>query len=286
MNQARPVRPSYHALLQTVAAMDLLPRRFGECVALAEFKQEILAMIFKLRRQGRLRQTLNQLRRLASIVRDRLSVDTWRILNQLHHGVRTPNVRVQLDAALALLNRTIMELAAFSGMEMENMTRGNGWRFLDIGRRLERSVNLVHLVRAALSAAGASDAVLEPLLEIADSSMTYRRRYYTQAQLAPVLDLLLADEGNPRSLAFQVNAMAGHIDRLPRPPHAWVSVYSPGTGWTDVDPTNNLVPANRHITLAWGRDFNDVSPVRGVILGGGDHVVRVAVDVVASGGEP
>ncbi len=286
MNQARPVRPSYHALLQTVAAMDLLPRRFGECVALAEFKQEILAMIFKLRRQGRLRQTLNQLRRLASIVRDRLSVDTWRILNQLHHGVRTPNVRVQLDAALALLNRTIMELAAFSGMEMENMTRGNGWRFLDIGRRLERSVNLVHLVRAALSAAGASDAVLEPLLEIADSSMTYRRRYYTQAQLAPVLDLLLADEGNPRSLAFQVNAMAGHIDRLPRPPHAWVSVYSPGTGWTNVDPTNNLVPANRHITLAWGRDFNDVSPVRGVILGGGDHVVRVAVDVVASGGEP
>jgi uncharacterized alpha-E superfamily protein len=71
-----------------------------------------------------------------------------------------------------------------------------------------------------LSATGASDAVLEPLLEIADSSMTYRRRYYAQAQLAPVLDLLLADDGNPRSLAFQVNAMASHIDRLPRPPHA------------------------------------------------------------------
>jgi uncharacterized alpha-E superfamily protein len=127
---------------------------------------------------------------------------------------------VQLDAALALLNHTIMELAAFSGMEMENMTRGNGWRFLDIGRRLERSVNLVNLVRAALSATGASDAVLEPLLEIADSSMTYRRRYYAQAQLAPVLDLLLADDGNPRSLAFQVNAMAAHIDRLPRPASA------------------------------------------------------------------
>jgi uncharacterized alpha-E superfamily protein len=212
--------PELSALLQTMAAMDLLPHRFGERVALAELEQEILAMIFKQRRQGSLRQTLNQLRRFASIVRDRLSVDTWRILNQLHHGVRTPNERVQLDAALALLNRTIMELAAFSGMEMENMTRGNGWRFLDIGRRLERSVNLVHLVRAALSATGASDAVLEPLLEIADSSMTYRRRYYAQAQLAPVLDLLLADDGNPRSLAFQVNAMASHIDRLPRPPHA------------------------------------------------------------------
>ena len=274
MNQARPVRPSYHALLQTMAAMDLLPRRFGECVALAEFKQEILAMIFKLRRQGRLRQTLNQLRRFASIVRDRLSVDARRILNQLHHGVRTPNARVQLDAALALLNHTIMEMA--------NMTRGNGWRFLDIGRQLEQSVNLV---RAALSTTGASDALLEPLLEIADSSMTCRCRDYTQAHLAPVLHLLLADDGDPRFLAFQVNAMDGHIDRLPRPPHAWVSVYSPGTGWIDVDPTNNLVPANRHITQAWGRDFNDVSPVRGVILGGGDHVVRMAVHVVTSGGE-
>ena len=149
-----------------------------------------------------------------------LSVDTWRILNQLHHGVRTPHTWVQLDDALALLNRAIMELAAFSGMEMENMTRGNGWTFLDIGRRLERSVNLVSLVRAALTSTGASDAVLEPLLEIADSSMTYRRWYYAQAQLAPVLDLLLADDGNPHSLAFQVKAMAGHIERLPHPPNA------------------------------------------------------------------
>jgi transglutaminase-like putative cysteine protease len=63
--------------------------------------------------------------------------------------------------------------------------------------------------------------------------------------------------------------------------HAWVSVYCPGPGWIDVDPTNNLAPANRHITLAWGRDFSDVSPIRGVILGGGEHAVKVAVDVVA-----
>jgi uncharacterized alpha-E superfamily protein len=134
--------------------------------------------------------------------------------------VRTPSAAVQLDTALALLNRTIMDLAAFSGMEMENMTRGHGWRFLDIGRRVERSIQLVTLVRAALSTTGASDAVLEPLLEIADSSMTYRRRYYAQAQFTPVLDLLLGDDTNPRSLAFQLNALADHIDHLPQPPHA------------------------------------------------------------------
>jgi uncharacterized circularly permuted ATP-grasp superfamily protein/uncharacterized alpha-E superfamily protein len=212
--------PELSALLHTLVAMDLLAARFGERVALADLEQEILAMIFKQRRHGSLRQTLNQLRGFASIVRDRLSVDTWRILNQLHHGVRTPDARMQLDTALALLNRTILDLAAFSGMEMENMTRGHGWRFLDIGRRLERSVHLVGLVRAALSTTGEMDTVLEPLLEIADSSMTYRRRYYAQAHLAPVLDLLLIDDSNPRSLAFQLNALSDHIDHLPQSPHA------------------------------------------------------------------
>jgi transglutaminase-like putative cysteine protease len=98
-----------------------------------------------------------------------------------------------------------------------------------------------------------------------------------------------------RSLRLPARYISGYLETQPAPgqprlagtdaSHAWVSVYSPGAGWIDVDPTNNLVPANRHITLAWGRDFSDVSPIRGVILGGGDHVVRVAVDVVASGGE-
>ncbi|MBV8553456.1 MAG: transglutaminase family protein [Acidobacteriaceae bacterium] len=61
--------------------------------------------------------------------------------------------------------------------------------------------------------------------------------------------------------------------------HAWVSVYCPGAGWLDVDPTNNLVPSQNHVTLAWGRDYGDVSPLRGVILGGRDHTLKVAVDV-------
>ena len=63
--------------------------------------------------------------------------------------------------------------------------------------------------------------------------------------------------------------------------HAWVSVFCPGSGWIDVDPTNDLVVQQRHITLAWGRDYDDVSPIKGVILGGGRHSLAVAVDVVA-----
>lgn len=61
--------------------------------------------------------------------------------------------------------------------------------------------------------------------------------------------------------------------------HAWVSVWSPGIGWVDFDPTNNLVPGDEHITLAWGRDYGDVSPINGFIVGGGEHDVTVAVNV-------
>jgi transglutaminase-like putative cysteine protease len=61
--------------------------------------------------------------------------------------------------------------------------------------------------------------------------------------------------------------------------HAWVSVYCPGSGWLDVDPTNNVVPSNGHVTLAWGRDYGDVSPLHGLVLGGGDHTLKVAVDM-------
>jgi transglutaminase-like putative cysteine protease len=62
--------------------------------------------------------------------------------------------------------------------------------------------------------------------------------------------------------------------------HAWVSVFCPVLGWVDFDPTNNVQPGLEHITLAWGRDFSDVSPLRGVILGGGGHDPEVRVTVL------
>jgi transglutaminase-like putative cysteine protease len=63
--------------------------------------------------------------------------------------------------------------------------------------------------------------------------------------------------------------------------HAWLSVYCGSAGWVDADPTNNQVPSDKHILLAWGRDYDDVSPIKGVILGGGEHTVSVAVEVTA-----
>ena len=92
-----------------------------------------------------------------------------------------------------------------------------------------------------------------------------------------------------RSLNLAARYMSGYLRTIPPPgrprlkgadaSHAWVSVYCPGAGWLDADPTNNLVPSESHVTLAWGRDYGDVSPVRGVIVGGLDHTLKVAVDM-------
>src|SRR5690606_31124234 len=108
------------------------------------------------------------------------------------------------------------DLSAFAGMEMENMTRGHGWRFLDLGRRVERADSLVSWLKAAVTPAPRNDEVFGPLLEICDSSMTFRRRYHTRPHLAPILDLLVADETNPRSLMWQLQQMSRHASLLPR----------------------------------------------------------------------
>jgi transglutaminase-like putative cysteine protease len=93
-----------------------------------------------------------------------------------------------------------------------------------------------------------------------------------------------------RSLGLPARYVSGYLRTYPPPgrarligadvSHAWVSAYCPGAGWLDVDPTNNLIPFQSHVTLSWGRDYGDVSPVRGVILGGRDHKVDVGVDMV------
>ena len=92
-----------------------------------------------------------------------------------------------------------------------------------------------------------------------------------------------------RSVNIAARYVSGYLRTYPPPgqprlvgadaSHAWLSAYCPGIGWLDMDPTNNIVPSNGHVVLAWGRDYGDVSPLRGLILGGGDHTLKVAVDM-------
>jgi transglutaminase-like putative cysteine protease len=94
-----------------------------------------------------------------------------------------------------------------------------------------------------------------------------------------------------RSLGLAARYVSGYLETRPPPgrprlvgadaSHAWASVYVPELGWLDIDPTNDVVPGDRHVTLAWGRDFSDASPLRGVVLGGGAQRLRVSVDVEA-----
>ncbi len=209
------------ALLQVLVTLQVLPDEFAGNVWLRKLEEDMLDLIAQQSPHAGLRSTLNEVRRIATVVRDRLSVDTWRILSLLQHDVRLRHGRIQFEEVLAHLNRIITDLAAFSGMEMENMTRGHGWRFLNLGRRLERSINLISVLRSGLAIAHhAGDAIVEPLLEIADSSLTYRRRYFAQPRMVPALVLLLADETNARALAFQLAAASEHIVHLPRDPRA------------------------------------------------------------------
>lgn len=92
-----------------------------------------------------------------------------------------------------------------------------------------------------------------------------------------------------RCLGLPARYVSGYLETLPPPgqeklqgadaSHAWLAVYSPGQGWVDFDPTNNVIPGVQHITTAWGRDYGDVTPLRGIIYGGGTHTLNVAVDV-------
>ena len=116
-----------------------------------------------------------------------------------------------------MLTASLELLSAFSGMERENITRGSGWLFISIGRRLERAIYLTRQLREIAQPLGEQDwPLLEYLLEVQDSSMTYRTRYYTTLQPLAVLDVLMADDKNPRSLGFQLSHIADLYSKLPR----------------------------------------------------------------------
>ena len=188
----------------------------GEKPAAAE--REVLAMIYDPADASGLVSNIHQVRRVAWLLRDRISVDAWLILNQLDQqfSAQPPSDEFRVTTAQDRLNHAIITLSAFGGLVMESMTRGDGWRFLDIGRRLERAIQMVELLRNGLpKEAFGGVGVLEAILEMADSSITYRSRYLTSVQVDLVLDLLLVDEANPRSIAFQLARLREHIGELP-----------------------------------------------------------------------
>src|SRR5579862_4025649 len=180
---------------------------------------ELKLLLEESRSPGGLYSTLQLMQGVARSVRDRISNDTWRVMNSLAEDAVWPK---QLDGTglteiVQRLNAMVATLASFGGLASESMTRGQVWLFMDMGRRLERAINMVGLLRSTLITPVREDgSLLEAILEVGDSFMTYRRRYLANLQLAPVIDLLLCDETNPRSVVFQYVMLQEHVEALPR----------------------------------------------------------------------
>jgi uncharacterized circularly permuted ATP-grasp superfamily protein/uncharacterized alpha-E superfamily protein len=209
-------------LLNLLRAGNSIPQAVDNGESIPLYRELAAQLEDALYRQDRPESVIAVFKRVqmaARQVRDRLSLDSWRVINRLEGFADQP-----VGDPLEHLDNTLFTLSAFSGLAMESMTRGLGWRFMDMGRRVERALNQTGLIRVGLpQICSESRSILEALLEVFDSIMTYRARYRTTFQLAPVLDLLLVDESNPKSLAFQVNQLAVHVADLPRqsdPPDA------------------------------------------------------------------
>ena len=203
---ARSPAASARAAVTESDATDAIERQVREVLSRSDLPYGLL-------------DTLRHLARTAELTRDWLSVEAWQTLSRLPFEAVPHENEDPVNLALALdrLERGLRTLAAFSGMEMENMTRDYGWRFLDMGRRIERATHLSRLMRSLLERGDPeTHGGLALLLEIADSVMTYRWRYLATPLIAPVLDLLLLDESNPRSVAFQLAALEDHVEQLPR----------------------------------------------------------------------
>ncbi|MBC7577301.1 MAG: circularly permuted type 2 ATP-grasp protein [Tardiphaga sp.] len=150
--------------------------------------------------------------RTATSLRERLSPDAWQVIvemtERLSHEVEDD------DDVVSAAELTLRELASFAGLAQENMNRAAGWRFLEMGRRAERAINITRFARQFAYDEASSDD-LDILLTLVDCQITYRSRYLVGPLLAPVRDLVVLDPYNPRSVAFQVSALNDHIANLP-----------------------------------------------------------------------
>lgn len=201
-----------------VAQGRLTPSRARRALASGSraVEHEIWNILFDPDSEDSLAQVLRNVARTADHVRERLSPDAWRIIERL---TSVPNLRWRVHTvsdAVKVLNDLIEAQSAVNGLIHENMTRGYGWRLLDMGRRIERARFLVRVLRELMVRADRDHpGVLTMQLELADSLITYRSRYRAEPQVPAVLDLVLADDSNPRSLAFQLSTMRGHMEVMP-----------------------------------------------------------------------
>ncbi len=187
-------------------------------------EQELQTLIGDFNNPGSLATTLQHMIRAAYAVRHLWSTDSWRVINRIEkQWKQIVHVAPAQLPAVSDLDQLIMAMMAFAGLNSESMTREQGWLLLDIGRRIERSLVFCTLLRKTL--VGRRQPVIEHLLLEAvlattENIITYRRRFRSHLHLQTVLEQILLDDANPRSVIYQVNRLQKHIANLPRQRHS------------------------------------------------------------------
>lgn len=193
-----------------------LPKSKSRQTTFAALEKEVFSLLSDSKRYDSLPSTLREISRIGGNVRERLSADMMLLIGRIRRSIPV-ELETDLLGYQELLTACLELLSAFSGMERENIHRGSGWLFMSLGRRLERAIYLTRQLREITAPLSAGNwAYLDFVLEVADSSMTYRSRYYTTMQPVAVLDVIMADETNPRSLDFQLAHLVDLYSKLPR----------------------------------------------------------------------
>jgi uncharacterized circularly permuted ATP-grasp superfamily protein/uncharacterized alpha-E superfamily protein len=183
--------------------------------------EQLAASLLNLENGHSMRSVVHYAETTAMRVRDRIALDFLRIISDLRHLLDLNLSAGELAATemIGVLDQAIILLNALSGLASESMTRTLGWRFLDLGRRIERAYQTAANISQLLPMKQVDMDVtrsLEFCLEIHDSFMTYRNRYLANFQASAVLDLLLVDDSNPRSILYQLQTISAHVDKFPR----------------------------------------------------------------------
>lgn len=217
-------QPEMQGLLRALSSDGVLDAGYAEpdaSATLPPLENALPESIFDRTEGNSLRCTVDEIFRLASLVRDRISNDTWRSIRLQNSEFVLGESANTLSSAIESLDRLLLGLAGCIGLIQDGMVRGPAWQFLDMGRRVERCHWIAGLLEHTVVSSTdpkAANAIFGSLVDIFDCRITYRSRYLSSVRMAPLMDLLLCDETNPASLSAQIHALSDHIRRLPRQP--------------------------------------------------------------------